>query len=153
MDADEPVAATQTAPGDPLGGSGVLPLGNGQVLLRGHAVIDAAIAVNATIKSLRREAIPPPRRLMILARALNLEAAVARTRQNDVAVDPDQSALCEVDVLMEPALTCREVAAVLNISLRQAQRLAPSLGARRVGGRWLIDHAAVADLASQREAG
>jgi hypothetical protein len=60
----------------------------------------------------------------------------------------DPASLAAVDAAAW--LTSREVAAALEASLRTAQRLAPELGARKVGGRWLIPAAAVADLASER---
>ena len=45
------------------------------------------------------------------------------------------------------AMTTHEAAALLGVSDRTARRLAPELGARRVGRAWLLDRAAVLEHA------
>lgn len=123
----------------------------GAVLLQGPALIDAARCVSATIEGLRRrDGIEPPERLRLLSAALRAEAEVvlSSARQDDVAVSDDHALLSSVDVLAWH--TPREVAATMGVSVRTAQRWARNLGARRVGGRLLIDPVAVAELANER---
>lgn len=50
-------------------------------------------------------------------------------------------------VVEAEAMTTHEAAALLGVSDRTARRLAPELGARRVGRAWLLDRAAVLEHA------
>jgi hypothetical protein len=123
------------------------------ITLRGVAVVDCARAVRAVIDSgRRRDGIEPPKRLQILAAILTekAERVLSRARQGDVALHDGQQEFGRVDVTADWIGT-REAAKVMQVSHRSAQRLAKSLGARRVAGRWLIDPAAVAEFVTERK--
>lgn len=68
-----------------------------------------------------------------------LTAALAATRQCDSAApEPVQT-----HPMTYPTVTTGQAAALLNRSVRTIQRLAPQLGGRLIGGRWLLDDEAL----------
>lgn len=84
-------------------------------------------------------------------RVLNLAMAEVRRVESDTG--HDDSARFGVDGSFggEDLIGSREAAEVLLVSKRQVQRLAPNLGGRLAGGRWVFDRAAVEAYASDRE--
>lgn len=83
-------------------------------------------AVAELQRARRRNALPPLPRLDVLARAL------AVSGQSDSAEAPEPET--EPDVI-----DVTEAARLLDCSPRTARRLAPRLGGRLVGGRWVVD--------------
>ena len=109
----------------------------GAVLLDGSALDAARYAVDVAQRARARNGLP---RSVALAR---LAEALAAPGQED---SPDEPA-------GQPDLVTTEQAAeVLGVSLRSARRLAPRLGGRLVGGRWLLDRQAVAEHLEGRTA-
>lgn len=47
------------------------------------------------------------------------------------------------ELVSTPALPIPDAAALLGLSARQTRRLAPQLGGKLIGGRWLVDEVAV----------
>ena len=131
-------------------GPAVLPLGNGQVLIRGQAVIDVSRCVSMTIElSRRRDGMSAPSRLVVLEKVLAAEARAAMSArpQSDVREAEGGARWEQVAVMTSSA-----AAAVLGVTDRQVRRMAPSIGGRRVAGRWVFDPADVAALATERRA-
>lgn len=99
------------------------------LLLTGDAVHALAYAVHVAQRARARNGLPPSRALAALASA-------AGQQDTQPAPQPDT----------EPEwITTEEAAQMLGISNRQARRLAPALGGRLTGGRWLLDHRAVTE--------
>lgn len=100
------------------------------VLLTGGALDAARYCVDVAQRARARNGLPPSVALARLAEAL------AAPGQED---NPDEPA-------GQPDLvTTEEAAEMLGVSLRTARRLAPLLGGRRIGGRWLLDRQAVTE--------
>lgn len=123
------------------------------LLLRGSAVMNTQRAVRSLIAAHRREGIAPPPEIAALLRACDDAArellAMSGTGQRDttsVAVQPHS----DLD-----NIGTREVAKILRISQRQAQRLTATLDARQLASRqWMFDRTAVlAYQQAQRESG
>lgn len=72
--------------------------------------------------------------------ARELHAAMSASGQSDVPGEPDLHA-----GVVSPSVPIEQAAAELGVSKRQARRLAPDLGGRIVGGRWLIDRQALTE--------
>lgn len=105
------------------------------ILLQGPAVDAVAYAIKVAQRSRRRNGLPDSGALAALGRAFeNLSAA----GQSDSATDAEDDT---EDV--NEWITAAEAAPLLGCSPRQARRLAPSLGGRLAGGRWLLDPHAV----------
>lgn len=102
----------------------------GAVLLDGPALDVARYAVTVAQRARARNGLPPSRALAGLADVLS-PAGQADT--------PDE-APGEAD-----DMTTAEAAELLGVSRRTARRLAPALGGRLVGGRWLLDRQAVTE--------
>lgn len=111
------------------------------VLLTGRALDVALYAVKVAQRSRARNGLP---RLLVLE---ELEAAMSPRGQTDIAEEPTGQS---VDVVV--AMTTEDAASALHCSARQARRLAPALGGRRVGGRWVYDHQAVLEHIEGRTA-
>lgn len=107
----------------------------GALLLTAEDLGVVAYAVAAAQRSRRRNGLGPLRRLDALAAALDA-ARVAATGHADS--EPDHTGDAET-------MTTTEAAQLLGVSDRTARRLAPGLGGRRIGGRWHLDAAAVAE--------
>lgn len=117
------------------------------VLLQGPAVLEMMrlTILGARLRS-QRDGIAMPESTRCLIQALaDAAAEVSPTRHDDVASEPDPATWEQVT-----AMTTKEVAGMLQLSQRQAQRLAPALGGRKVGGVVLVDRDAVLSLAAQR---
>ena len=109
---------------------GVVRLPADAVVLTGDALALVAYAVDTTQRARARNGLPP------LAGLVSLRALVTPAGHGDNPSDPEG----------EPELvTTREAAELLRCSERTARRLAPKLGGRNIGGRWLLDRHAVAE--------
>lgn len=65
-------------------------------------------------------------------------AAMAAAGHSDVRLPAIGNA-----VPMKPTVPLDEAADRLGVSLRQARRLAPRVGGRKIGGRWFVDEMAL----------
>ncbi len=113
------------------------------VILQGAALIDARRFVALGIRAAWQDGIAAPPRVALLQQALTDAAAEVRAASalghGDVAQLPTRA----VSDPSEP-LTTREVAAMLGIGVRQAQRMAGTLDARQLRcGRLLFNRGAV----------
>lgn len=104
-------------------------LAPGVLLLTGGAVDALLYAVQVAQRARQRNNLPPSHALAELA------SAAGQTDARRVEPLEDE---------MEMIAT-EEAARMLECSSRQARRLAPRLGGRRVGGRWLLDRRAVVE--------
>lgn len=112
------------------------PLSTGPaVVLTGRWLAVARQAIHGANLARRRNGLPNSADYAQLLDAI--AAAMSRPRHCDTEPQPSQ-ALSERD-----ELTVEEAMAVLGKSRRSVQRLAPRLGGRMVGGRWLLDRRAV----------
>lgn len=102
----------------------------GSVLLTGQSVEACRYAVDVAQRSRARNGLPPSTALAQLAGALSAAG------QADMPEEPEGQ---------PDNVTTTEAAALLGCSERQARRLAPALGGRLTGGRWLLDRVAVAE--------
>ena len=73
------------------------------------------------------------------ALACELAAAMAASGHSDVRSPSIRKAV----PVEQPTVPADEVAARLHISDRQARRLAPRLGGRKIAGRWFVDETAL----------
>ncbi|MBE5501847.1 hypothetical protein E3G66_004674 [Mycobacteroides abscessus] len=119
------------------------------VILTGPAlklVLDAALIA---VKHRRMTAGLPFSTTPYEALACELRAAMAADGHADVRTgaisDP-------VPVDEQPRVPLAEAAAQLHISERQARRLAPQLGGRRIAGRWFVDELALSQHLEGRQA-
>jgi hypothetical protein len=121
----------------------VLGLGNGQVLLRGPALVAVATLAQMGARQVTREhpGVPLSPVVVETLAVLRSEAGQASTSASGRAAVYRES----VDVSAsdgEPIGT-GEVAEMLRVSERRVRQLAPRLGGRLVGGRWRFDRLAV----------
>ena len=122
------------------------PLGTGQILLRGMAVVDCYRAVSFAIRNSRmRDGLTAPRRLFELERALKIEAAAVGGHDGR----PQTTTSAES---YHDTINTEEAAKMLGLSTRQVRRLAASLGGRRIAGRWAFDSLIVHTYAEGRAA-
>ena len=122
-------------------------LGPNVVLLRDVAVLDAISLVGKGIRA-TNELSPHLGRFRRLHGELKRAYDTACERHGDVvSVAPLEESNCQdgADVL-----SVVEAADLLGLSVRQVQRLAPTLG-RRVGGAWALDRGAVLALKHERQ--
>ena len=110
--------------------TGAYRLPAGSVLLTGSALDAARYAVDVAQRARARNGLPPSTALARLA------AALSPAGQTDNPNEPTGEA---------DDMTTEEAARLLGCSPRQARRLAPALGGRLTGGRWLLDRVAVAE--------
>ena len=108
---------------------------NGVVIVSGAALPAAAQAVLIALRSRRLSGLPASPVYTELLSAFH--TAQSANGQTD---DP-----CEVIAQSSPTVPIAEASTRLGVSPRQARRLAPRLGGRRVGGRWLLDEQAIAE--------
>lgn len=106
------------------------------VVLNGRWLAVARHALHVATLARRRNGLPQSRDYAALAAALT--AAMSRSRQCVTVGLPDESPLMEPD-----ELTVEEAMTLLGKSRRSVQRLAPRLGGRLIGGRWVLDRRAV----------
>ncbi len=103
------------------------------LLITGRDIEVLAYAVRLAQQSRRRNGLPPAKALDALAAAA---AGVSAVGHPDIETEANyKTDLMDID----------EAAGMLGCSTRQARRLAPQLGGRLVGGRWLVDRLAVAE--------
>ena len=126
-----------TARAKPEAVPGLLSVGP-VVVLSGPAARAAAEAVLIAIRSRRVNGAPSSHVYAELARVL-----VAATGHVAVRGEANVDA---VDMqLNPPTITVDDAARRLNLSMRQARRLAPDLGGRLISGRWLLDDRAITE--------
>lgn len=102
----------------------------GAVLLTGSDVDALRYAVEVAQRARARNGLPPSKALAQLARTVT------------AAGQPDSTEAPEVQ---PETVTSDQAAAMLGVSERTARRLAPQLGGRLIGGRWLLDRQAVTE--------
>ena len=100
----------------------------GAVLLTAQDIDAALYAVEAAQRSRQRNGLSPLRSLARLH--------IALTASGHPDTPPAEPAQTET-------MTTVEAAQLLKCSERTARRLAPKLGGRNIGGRWLLDRQAV----------
>ncbi len=110
--------------------SGVVVVPGGAVILHGPALDLAVYAVRLAQQARARNGLPS---------SIGLEQLAA------VLAAPGQSASPPAAVAEHDLMTIHEAAEALGVSERTARRLAPQLGGRLVGGRWLLDRQCVAE--------
>lgn len=104
------------------------------VLLTGATLDTVRYCLRIAQDHRRRNGLPPSVDLAALAAAVS------------PAVSPAGHADMPSDLVGQPdAMTTGEAADALGYSPRQVRRLAPALGGRLIGGRWLVDRQAVAE--------
>ncbi|MPM56430.1 hypothetical protein SDC9_103233 [bioreactor metagenome] len=103
------------------------------VLLTGREIEAVGYAIKLAQRVRARNGLPVSRDLAALA------AALAATGQSDSPGQPED----DTDFIAVSA-----AADLLGASERTARRLAPRLGGRKIGGRWLVDRQAVAEHAA-----
>jgi hypothetical protein len=124
--------------------------GDPKVILRGRALLAARYLVEQGIRRVQEsDSIDPPRDLLELRSRLNRAAAeyrmsLERRSGAPLAIDQATSAMDRCP------LSTAEAAKILKLSVRQVQRLAPSIGAQRVGRAFLFDPEVIIVLAAQR---
>jgi hypothetical protein len=143
-------------PGHEAGGAmvdrGFNRLGEGdpRVILRGRALLAARYLVEQGIRRVQQsDSIDPPTELLELRTRLNRAAAeyrMSRERRSssELAINQPSS------LMNRHPLGTADAATILKLSVRQVQRLAPSIGARRLGRAFLFDPETIKVLAAQR---
>ncbi|KMO82302.1 hypothetical protein [Mycolicibacterium chlorophenolicum] len=81
------------------------------------------------------------------ALACELAAAMAADGHSDVHSTPVRDAVA----VEKPTVPIPEVAERLDVSPRQARRLAPQLGGQQIGGRWFVDEIALREHIGGRQ--
>ncbi|MHA7650144.1 hypothetical protein ACX9NE_10415 [Mycobacterium sp. ML4] len=114
--------------------SGLLRAG-GVVVLSGPALRAALQAALIATRNRRLSGLPTD---TFEALACELSAAMSAARQSDVR----KSAISDTSP-MPPTVPLDQAATQLGVSTRQAARLAPRLGGRKIAGRWFIDEMAL----------
>ncbi|WP_373199840.1 helix-turn-helix domain-containing protein [Mycobacterium marinum] len=109
----------------------------GVVVVHGVSLRVARDAMTIAASARRANGLPVSPAYLELAEAF--DAAMSAARQCDVA----QPAVLQHYPQKTPTVTIAEAAEALGLSKRQTQRLAPRLGGRLIGGRWLLDEQAV----------
>lgn len=119
--------------------SGLLRVG-GVVVLSGPALRCALDAALVAIRQRKLTAGMPFSTTPYEALACELRAAMAANGHADVR----DCAISEpVPVDEQPTVPLPDAATHLDISLRQARRLAPQLGGRKIAGSWFVDGTAL----------
>jgi hypothetical protein len=106
------------------------------VILTGHWLKITRQAVLIAARSRNFNGLPVSVTDAALARALT--QAMTAGGHSDV---PETQELQHVQI--EPTVTVRDGARQLMLSERQTRRLAPKLGGKKIGNRWLLDQAAI----------
>lgn len=122
--------------------SGLLRVGP-FIVLSGTALRTALQTTLIAIKQRRLSGLPYQ-----TYEALACEFQTAMAAAGHLAVHPP--AVSEA-VPVEPTVPLNEAAIRLNLSRRQASRLAPQLGGQKVGGRWFLDETALAQHLEGRQ--
>lgn len=124
--------------------NGLLRVG-GVVVISGAAARALCEAVLIAARARRSAGLPLSADYAALA--AELHAAMSASGQTDVRdlPDPDPESVA-------PTVPIEQAAAELGLSKRQTRRLAPELGGRIVGGRWLLDAHAIRQHIQGRDA-
>lgn len=104
----------------------------GAVLLDGRHLDALRYCIDVARRARRRTGLPP-------VAAVDALAALV-----EPVTDPGHPDSGEGPTVEPEGMTTHDAAALLGVSDRTARRLAPALGGRRIGGRWLVDRQAVA---------
>lgn len=115
--------------------SGLIRAG-GIVVLSGPALRAARDCALIAVKHRKLSGVPYQ---TYEALACEFAAAVSAAGHSDVR----SPAVSKAVAVTQPTVPLAEAAERLGISDRQARRLAPQLGGRRVAGRWLVDELAL----------
>lgn len=102
------------------------------VVLTGTALVAARFAVQVAQVARRRDGLPASTALADLEAALSMSPAGHADTPRELVGEADY-------------MTTDEAADQLGCTERHARRLAPLLGGRLVGGRWLVDRVAVVE--------
>ena len=108
----------------------------GVVIIHGTAARALCEAVLIAERARRSSGLPLSRDYATIV--AELHAAMSATGQSDVRSVPDPK-----NDVVQPTVPIEQAAKELGISKRQVRRLAPDLGGRIVGGRWLLDQQAI----------
>jgi hypothetical protein len=119
----------------------VLRLGGGRVLLGPAGTLHIARALALAVRTARRDGIGLPAEVAQLVEAVDAEAAEAMSARGHADVR-DTAVLSESPA--SELVSVEEAAVMLGVSTRQARRLVPLLGGRKVGRVWTIDRREVA---------
>lgn len=112
------------------------------LLVQGSALINIQRALRSLIRAHRRETIAPPPEFVVLLRACedavrNLHAQSGIRPHDTTSELPQPDSDCQ-------HIGTKEVAHMLGVTQRHAQRLAPVLDGRRLAsGAWVFDRDAV----------
>lgn len=109
------------------------------VILTGPAARAAAQALLIAVRSRRVNGLPPSAHYDAITAAL-VSASGHGDGHPGAEADP-------VGMEQIPTMPVEDAARALGLSKRQTRRLAPTLGGRLIGGRWLLDAQAVAEYA------
>lgn len=115
--------------------SGLLRVGP-VVVLSGPALKAARDSALIAAKHRKRSGIPYQH---YVALACEFGEAMAAAGHSDVR----SPAISKAVAVEQPTMPLDETAARLGISRRQARRLAPQLGGRKIAGHWFVDEAAL----------
>jgi hypothetical protein len=129
----------------------VEPLGGGQILLRGRAVVDAyRLAQSAAEQVCRRDGLVLPVRVTELLAVLRVEAeaVLASVAADGQTATPQPVPAAELGV--GDPVGVEEVAQMAGISVRSARRMAHELGGRKLGRAWVFDRAEVVAIIAER---
>ncbi|MDO0977182.1 hypothetical protein [Mycolicibacterium frederiksbergense] len=115
------------------------------VVLTGPAVETALQAALIAIRSRRANGLPDSPMYRALATAL------AQARSGDGHADVREHVVGQHFSVEAPTVPIATAADRLDICDRQARRLAPALGGRKIGGRWFVDEQALAEYIEMRK--
>ncbi|MFF3180258.1 helix-turn-helix domain-containing protein [Rhodococcus pyridinivorans] len=122
----------------------VVRLGD-SVLVSGPAVDVMRYAVRVAIDARKRNGYSASRDLALLAESLS---SIGHDDNNSGRTEESGS----VGELCPDQISTDEAAQLIGCSKRTAQRLAPGLGGRQIGGRWFLDRLAVLEHIEGRDA-
>ena len=123
--------------------SGLLHVG-GVVVLSGAALKAARDCALIAIKHRKMSGLPYQ---TYEALACELVAAMAAVGQTDGR----SPAISKAVAVEQPTVPLAEAAVRLDISLRQARRLAPKLGGQKIAGLWFVDETALREHIEGRQ--
>lgn len=123
--------------------SGLIRVG-GIVVLSGPALKEARDSALIAAKHRKRSGIPYQN---YEALACEFGAAMAAAGHSDVR----SPAISKAVAVEQPTVPVAEVADRLGLSARQASRIAPKLGGRKIAGRWFVHEAALREHIEGRQ--
>lgn len=116
----------------------------GVVVLTGPALRTTLSALLIAAKARSINGLPSSNALTEIAQAV--ADAMAATGQSDVR----ETEVAQHLPQQQPTMPIAEAAEKFGLSRRQTRRLAPKLGGKFIGGRWLLDEDAVREHATGR---